>query len=170
MRLGIVVMLSLLSGLSTFAQKCDYISNIVSGMDGTHLVITQPQEFAGKSEQGLVEVWAKLHLDSVIVLSIVLHEGKSIGIHKNDSLVIISDEGKKVVLNVMQDVQNLSDEPQKLTVYAFVDNATYSELEGLQVATLTFATANGDLELKSRHQGEKAISNVLYCVHSVMEE
>ncbi len=153
------------------AQKCSYITNTVSGMDGTRLVITQPEIFANGSEQGLIEVWAKLHLDSVIVLSIVLHEAHEITVIKGDSLVLADTDGGLVHLSVMQDVSNPSDDRKSVTIYAIVTNEVYHQVEDLQIASLEFKTSEGTLNLDSDYRkGRHSIPRVLGCVHAVLED
>jgi hypothetical protein len=164
-----IVLFSLLTG-SVFGQKCQYLSNTVSGMDGTRLVITEPQLYAKKSPAGQVDVWAKLHLDSLIVLSVVLHDSMALEFHKGDPMILLEEDTELLSLEILQDALRDAGLDKPLTVYALVSLEGFETVKNSVVNELRLKTPTGWMNIEARNTKQaKSLVSVLGCIAVFLE-
>ncbi|MBA7536497.1 hypothetical protein ES705_28761 [subsurface metagenome] len=55
-----LVVLLMFFSISIYGQKCNYLANKVSGMDGKRLVITEPLTLVSNYGEGSVDVWSTI--------------------------------------------------------------------------------------------------------------
>jgi len=164
-----IVFFILLTG-SLFGQKCEYLSNAVSGMDGTRLVITEPQLYAKKSPAGQVDIWAKLHLDSLIVLSVVLHDTHALEFTKGDPLIMLEGDHELLSLEILQDAKRAAGSGKSLTVYAVLSLKDYKAIKNSGVNELRLKSPTGWMKIEAGNKKQaKSLGRVLGCIAVFLE-
>ena len=168
-KVNAIVFFTLLTG-SVLGQKCEYLSNTVSGMDGTRLVITEPQIYAKKSPAGQVDVWAKLHLDSLIVLSVVLHDSAAHEFLKGDPLIMMEEDHEVLSLEVLQDARKAEGSGKSLTVYSVLTTEDYETVKNSLVSELRLKSPTGWMNLEAGNKKQaRSLVSVLGCIAVFLE-
>jgi hypothetical protein len=171
MKVIISMMLFVLLAPGLLAQKCRYISNTVSGLDGAIQVITSPEVFARNSEAGTVEVWAKLHRDSVMVLSFVLRGDRPNKAIQGDSILLMHGVTQLLALRIMQDAVRSGSVIKPLTIYAAVSPEDFSVIRSACISTVLIQTEKDWVKVSAeKPKQEKVISHVLSCVSIYLRE
>ncbi|MBN1950089.1 MAG: hypothetical protein JW801_02745 [Bacteroidales bacterium] len=161
MKFSTLVTAIILTTTIASGQKCNYLSNTVSGMDNSRLVITNPERFNGND----ADVWAKLHQDSLIVLAVVIKEDYPVEIARNNQLILGENDEAIVTLSVLQDAMRDIDTHKPLTVYATINRASYALIGNRTVNQIRIQTENGWIEFEATGRKElKALNKVLYCI------
>jgi hypothetical protein len=153
------------------AQKCSYIQNKISGMDGTRLIITKPVIVASENTIGKLEIWSTLIGDTAITLALVSYPQKMTTVSKGDSITLILEDNSKLYLTIHQDAVATGKEVLKLTILSIPDSEILQMLELYPVYKVSVSTSEGELQysIKNRKQAH-AISNSIGCIKEYVKE
>lgn len=151
---------------SSYSQKCEYLVNKVSGMDGSLLIITQPVILSEDFEDGLVKVWSTIYGDTSLIVAFVFEMKEELALSKGDSIIAILDNEELIGLELIQNSVSKDGESGKITTAMTALDQSVIELlqtHKLSEIKLTQAGMNmaGEIEKKSE---ATAIQKVINCV------
>lgn len=153
---AIILTTSIVSG-----QKCKYLTNKVSGMDNSRLVITQAQRFSGNK----LDVWAKLHQDSNIVLALVLKEHFPLRVFKDASIILGENNQELITLHVLQDASRPLNANKSLTIYALISKEEFQVIEEKNINLIKVQTEDGWIDYEAASKKERlSVNRVLGCI------
>jgi thiazole synthase ThiGH ThiG subunit len=141
-----IVFILLLSVSNIYAQNCKYLTNKVSGMDGSRLVITQPSLLTGKFYEGQLEVWATLQGDTAVTLAFVISNKMNLAVSKGDSVFLTLQNDDIISIPVTQDAKGLGEDIRKLTIMTTVGNDELAKLELHPVKHISIPLNVGNVE------------------------
>jgi hypothetical protein len=160
-----VLFLAVLFSFTTNGQKCSYLSNKVSGMDGSRLVITNPVTLSDNFNQGSIEVWATLTGDTTIVIAFVFYTTLPLSVAGSDTIQIFLANNDTVNFMVQQDASAMGTAQKKLTAVTILKESDIPAIESSPVTSIELPVNLG------RHNGQPsnkkqaaAIQKVLGCV------
>jgi hypothetical protein len=145
MKKSAIALLLFLIAESSIAQKCQYLTNKVSGMDGTRLVITQPLMLSGNFNDGTLEIWSTLSGDSAIIIAFEVKNKLLMDVHKNDSITVTLESGESIFIPVLQDAATVCGEKNKLTIMTMIGKSTILKLESSPMRNISIPVNLGEL-------------------------
>ncbi len=161
-----LVVLLMFFSISIYGQKCNYLANKVSGMDGKRLVITEPLTLVSKYGEGSVDVWSTIYGDTSLMIAFVIRSKQELALIKGDSINITLDTGDQIILNVMQDaVSKETDQTYSLTALTRIDDLLIEKFQNQIIEKV--AIDYGDSITEGSPQNKKqavAIRNIVNCV------
>ncbi len=167
-----LAILLLLLSTSVYGQKCKYIANKISGMDGTHLVITEPLFLSTNFGKGSVKVWSTIYGDTSLVVAFVLKSKKELILTRADSILIHIETGEVIVLELMQDPVIKQDGSSKsLTALTRIDKPDIEKFQNYAVNKITLDS--GDTKIEGTPKKKKqplAIQRAINCVLEYLKE
>ena len=169
MRLIITTMLLFFAVFHLNAQKCNYISNTTSGMDGTRQVITSPYKLALSKENGKVQVWSKLYQDSLVVLAFVVESETISTLNLLDEIELIYTDTEKENLPTMNNVIPSTGIKEKYTIYVNLPKKLQDALREKPVQEIKFKADNGEISFPVKKKGSGYIQQVIECTLSAIE-
>lgn len=154
------------------AQKCAYISNIVSGMDGTLQVITEPASFSRSKNNGELQVWSKLHQDTSVVLALTINTPRVSEINEIDHIRISLENKEEILLQLMNNVDPSKRKVEKFSIYAVISTSNQELLFASPVVEVSVNSKGGktlSYIAKSKRESD-LIKKVLTCVIEAMPD
>ncbi len=166
-----LIIVLLFVSASIHAQKCKYLANKVSGMDGTHLIITEPLILSNNFDDGTVKVWSTIYGDTALVVAFVIELKEDVLLNKGDSIFTRLDNDEIVGLELIQNSSIKENENGKiLTVLTEADKSVIKLYQSHKVSELL--VRSGDMELKgstTKKDQPVAIRTIINCVVRYLE-
>jgi len=153
------------------AQKCKYLANKVSGMDGTRLIITEPLILSNNLDDGTVNVWSTIYGDTALIVAFVIELKEDVLLYKGDSILTRLDSDEIVGLELIQNSSIKENEKGKiLTVLTEADKSDIKLYQSHKVSELMVRTENMELKGSTAKKDQSiAIRTVINCVVRYLE-
>ena len=164
MRVLFTLLISPLFLFSIHAQKCSYISNTVSGMDGSRQIITEPITIKEEGDPGKLIVWSKLHLDTSIVVAFTIENYGGADLNDLDRIMMNLKDGSELTLALMNKISLRKQENTKYTLYAVLDDNELSILTQTNVSSLYLVSEEKTVNFLPDRKGTGAVKKVVSCV------
>lgn len=169
MKYLIIVLLFVSTGMH--AQKCRYLANKVSGMDGTRLIITEPLLLSSNFDDGNIEVWSTIYGDTALIVAFVIEINKDVHLNKGDSILTRLENDEIVGLKLIQNSAIKENEEGKvLTVLTEADKRDIELYQTSKVSEIIVSA--GDMEMKGstiKKDQSIAIRTIINCVVRYLE-
>ncbi len=152
--------------IGSYGQKCQYVTNKVSGMDGTRLVITKPLILSNDFGAGSVDVWSTIYGDTSLVISFVFNVKENFPLKKGDSILVNLDTDEIIGLKVLQKpVIKTENKNKSLTALTIVNKKAIESFQNhpANKIKIHFDTATIEGTIKKKKQA-LAIQTVINCV------
>jgi hypothetical protein len=147
------------------AQQCKYLTNKISGMNGSRLVITVPYTLSANFKLGRLEVWSTLYGDTAVTLAFVVHTNLQLSVSRGDSIKLTLENAQRADLPILQDASSTAGSAGKLTIMTVVGKEYLDKLMDNLVQHIILPVNLGNLEGSPVNKKQSAaIRNVLGCV------
>lgn len=156
---------------TAIAQDCRYLTNKVSGMDGTRLVITQPMSVSNNFNEGTLEVWSTLRGDTSVIIALVVTNKLQLHVNKTDSIVFTLESGESVFIPVLQDASSITGEWNKLTIMTLISTDQIFKLETTPVKNISITVNSLKMEGEPGNKKQAAsIQKAIGCVKQYLAQ
>ena len=161
-----LIIILLLVSTSVHAQECKYRANKVSGMEGTRLIITEPQSLSSKFENGTVKVWSTISGDTSLIVAFVIELKEEFLLNKGDSILARLDNDEIVGLVLMQNsVMKDNGKSKSLTAVTAVDKDAIEKFQSHLMTEIMIDFGENRKKGFTNKKGEsKAIRTIINCV------
>ncbi len=159
------IVASLTLALNLYGQKCDYLVNTVSGMDGSHLVITETARFTKDFDGMALEVYASLYADTAVMLSFVINGSTDFDLHAGDYIFLGNGSEKNLELVIWQEPVKVTKGTPKTTCNVLLSKEQAKAITDIAVTELRFTSGETDLTATvDKKKDATAIGDKLSCV------
>ncbi len=164
-----VISLLILYAANIIAQECKFITNRISGMDGTRLVITQPMMLSNKFNSGTLEVWSTLSGDTAIVMAFVCNINFLMHVKKSDTITLKLENSEEVSIPILQDAASVDGDQKKITIMTMVNDSESSKLKASPVKHIAIPVNLGIMEGAPTSKRQAAsIQKAISCVNEYL--
>ncbi|MBN2522787.1 MAG: hypothetical protein JXB24_05910 [Bacteroidales bacterium] len=152
--------------MGSYGQECQYVTNKVSGMDGTRLVITKPLNLSKDFGAGSVDVWSTIYGDTSLVISFVFNVKENFPLKKGDSILVILDTDEIISLKVLQKpVIKTENKNKSLTALTIVNKQAIELFQSHPANRIKIYFDTSTIEGTSKKKKQAlAIQTVINCV------
>jgi hypothetical protein len=165
MKSMVIIALISLCISSLDAQKCQYLTNKVSGMDGSRLVITNTHKLSTDFNEGLLEVWSTLMGDTAVIVAFVISSDKQYQVRKGDRICIMLENDSAVYFQIIQDALSSGTHPCKITAMTVINSMDIPQLESLAVRQISVPLNSMELKgIPKNKQQARSIDQIIGCV------
>ena len=164
MKYLIIVLLFVSTNLH--AQKCHYLANKVSGMDGSRLIITEPLSLSENFGDGAVKVWSTIYGDTSLVVAFVIQMNEKYSLNKGDSILIRLDNDDSIGLVLFQNSVVKNDGKNNLiTALTEVDKDAIEKFQKRGISEIMIDFGDKKVSGSTEKKGESfALRTVINCV------